>query len=91
MVTSGVPLNSVMGLVLFSMTTDDLDSLSKLSDDTKLDQSVDLLEDRKVLYRDLDSLNGWAKDNCMRFVTQNVHSCTWSHNNLMQHYRPEEE
>lgn len=28
-----------------------------LSDDTKLDQSVDLLEDRRVLYKDLDSLN----------------------------------
>lgn len=48
-VTSGVPLNSVMRLVLFNITIDDLDSLSKLSGDTKSDQSVDLLEDRKVL------------------------------------------
>lgn len=49
MVTSGVLLNSVIGLVLFNNIIDDLDSLSKLSDDPQLDWSVDLLEDRKIL------------------------------------------
>jgi len=87
---------SVLRPLLFSIFSNDLDeqiehTLSMFADYSKLGRSVDLLECRNVLQRDLDSLDRWAEANYITVNKAKCHALHLDHNNPTYLYRLGEE
>ena len=71
-VTTGVPQQSVLELVLFNIFVSDTNSenerpISEYDDDTNLCDAVHVLEGRDAIQRDLDRLERWVCANLMKF------------------------
>ena len=72
---------SVLGLILFSIFINDVDSvikctLSKFADDTKLWDVVNTPEGWDAIQRDLDRIEQWTQVNIMKFNNPNARSST---------------
>jgi len=72
-VISGAPQGSVLGLVLFNIFVDGMDSgieciLSKLANDTKLCSVVDMLDRRDATQRNPNRFERWACANLRKII-----------------------
>ncbi|KAJ7398420.1 hypothetical protein BTVI_125162 [Pitangus sulphuratus] len=103
-VTSGVLHGSVLEPVLFDIIIDDLDKgikslhsscllciLRKFIHDTKLCGSVDLLEGRKALQRDLNRLDWWMRPVVRDSTRSSARFYSSVATTPMQRYRPGKE
>ena len=70
--TNDIPQGSVLEVVLFNTFVGNIDSgiectLSKFADGTNLSSTVNMLEGRDAIRRDLDRLERWAHAHFMNF------------------------
>ena len=73
-VNSGVPQDSVLGPLLFTLFINDIyenvsegTNIALYGDDTKIWRKITSIEDCIILNRDIDTLHSWAKENGMKF------------------------
>ena len=88
---SAIPQGLVLGLV-FNIFVGDMESgikyiLSKFADDTKLSDTVDTLEGRDAIQRNLNRLERWAYANLMKFNKAKCKVLHLSQGNLKRRYR----
>ena len=82
----------MLGPVLFNIFVCDMDSgikctLSKFADDIKLSGTVDRLQVRDAIQRDLDRLERWAHANLMKFNRAKNKILHLGQGNLKHRYR----
>ena len=71
----------ILGPMLFNIFINHLDdriesTLTMSANDRKLGGERDTTEGEAILQRDLDRMEEWARNNCVKFNTS-IKSCTW--------------